>query len=166
MWKLFTGVIADSLYEHLDSNHVWPVEQKGCRRKTRDTKDQLLINKMLLRDSKRRKTNLSMAWIDYKKAFDMILHSWILECLEMFGCAENVSTFLSNSMRFWQCQFECSGEKLGCVPIRRGIFQGDSLSPLLCMIPLTLVLWKVKAGYVLKDKRVTSVLHGRPEVVC
>ena len=33
---------------------------------------------------------------------------------------------------------------------RRGIFQGDSLSPLLLivvMLPLTLVLRKVKAGY-------------------
>ena len=28
-----------------------------------------------------RKKNLSMAWIDYKKAYDMVPDSWILECL-------------------------------------------------------------------------------------
>ena len=26
-----------------------------------------------------------MAWIDYEKAYDMVHHSWIGECLEMFG---------------------------------------------------------------------------------
>lgn len=35
MWKLFTGVIAESVYEHLDGNSLMPVEQKGCRRRTR-----------------------------------------------------------------------------------------------------------------------------------
>ena len=39
---------------------------------------------------------------------------------------------------------------MGDVHIRRGIFQGDSLSPplfVLCMIPLSLILQEVKAGY-------------------
>ena len=43
-----------------------------------------------------------------------------------------------------------SAESLGDVHIHRGIFQGDSLSPLLfvlCMIPLTLTLRKVAASY-------------------
>ena len=26
-----------------------------------------------------------MAWIDYKKAYEMVSHGWISECLEMFG---------------------------------------------------------------------------------
>ena len=124
MWKVFTGIIADNLYEHLDSNDLLPVEQKGCRRKTRGTKDQLLVDKMVLRDCRRRHTNLSMAWIDYKKAFDMVPHSWILECLQMFGCANNVLKFLSTSMENWQCKLFCSDEELGSVG---GIFQGTSI---------------------------------------
>ena len=30
-----------------------------------------------------------MAWIDYKKAYDMVPHLWIIECLDLFGVAEN-----------------------------------------------------------------------------
>ena len=38
---------------------------------------------MILRDCRKRHTNLGMAWIDYKKAYDMVPHSWRLESLEL-----------------------------------------------------------------------------------
>ena len=49
-----------------------------------------------------------------------------------------------------------SREKLGEVDIRKGIFQGDSLSPLLfvlCMVLLTWFLRRAKAGYEWGNKR-------------
>ena len=43
MWKLMTGIIAESVCRFLKGNMVLPNEQKGCRRKRRGTKDQLII---------------------------------------------------------------------------------------------------------------------------
>jgi hypothetical protein len=46
-------------------------------------------------------------------------------------------------MRDWKTVLTASGKSLGEVEIKRGIFQGDSLSPLLfvvAMMPLTLLL--------------------------
>ena len=58
-------------------------------------------------------------------------------------------------MKNWATELTSwGGENLGKVNIRRGIFQGDSLSPLLfviCMIPLTKVPRKIRAGYVIKE---------------
>ena len=57
-------------------------------------------------------------------------------------------------MKNWATELTPCGENLGRVDIRRGIFQDDSLSPLLsviCMIPLTKVLRKIKACYVIKE---------------
>ena len=161
MWKLLTGILAEELYGFLEENGLLPTEQKGCRRGSRGTKDQILIDKLVLQDCRKRHTNLSMAWIDYKKAYDMVPHSWIVECLEMCGIAENVNQFLKDSMRMWETELTANGEILGKVKIRRGIFQGDSLSPLLfvmCMIPMSMVLRKAKAGYEFKDRE-TKINH-------
>ena len=98
-----------------------------------------------------------MAWIDYKKACGMVPRSWISECLEMFGIENNVQEFLNKSMKSWKLELNASGKTLGEVDSRREIFQGDSLSPLLlvlCMIPLTWLLRRAKAGYEWGNKRI------------
>ena len=70
----------------------------------------------------------------------MVPDSWISECLEMFVIPKTVRDVLNNSMRSWKLELNASGENLGEVDIRRGIFQGDGVSPflfVLCMVPLT-----------------------------
>ena len=150
MWKLLTGVLAEELYRHLDENQLLPVEQKGGRKGSRGTKDQLLIDKMVIKNCKRRLTGLGVAWVDYKKAYDMIPHSWIGKTLEMFGIADDVRNLVKESTQKWNTELTAGDRILGNVKIRRGIFQGDSLSPLLfviAMIPLSLILRDVKIAY-------------------
>ena len=77
-----TGIIADSMYEFFAENDALPVEERGCRRESRGTNDYLLIDKMVLADCKRKHKNLAMAWVDYKKAYDMVPHSWIVQSLK------------------------------------------------------------------------------------
>ena len=105
---------------------------------------------MILKNCRRRKMGLGMVWVDYKKAYDMLPHSWIIECMNMFGIAENLTGVIQTSMKQWRTELMAGNQVVGEVCIKRGIFQGDSLSPLLfvlALIPLTLVLRKVKAGY-------------------
>ena len=86
----------------------------------------------------------------------MIPHSWFSECSKMFDVAENVKKFLEDNMSKWKLELSSSGEILGDVQVRRGIFQGYNLSPLLfivCMIPLTLILRKTKASYKLGNRQ-------------
>ena len=97
-----------------------------------------------------------MAWIDYRKAYDMLLHSRIIECLDLFGEAEKNKSLLVNSMEKWKVML-CSGNfVLGEVEIKRDIFQRDFLSPLvfvLALIPLNLILKKVKAEYEFSESK-------------
>ena len=91
-----------------------------------------------------------MAYVDYKKAYDMIPHSWILKSLQLVGTADNIVNVFEKSMTKWKVQLNAGNKVLGDVSVKRGIFQGDSLSPLLfviCLIPMSLILRKMKAGY-------------------
>ena len=110
----------------------------------------------MLRDCKRRSTNLGMAWIGYRKVYDMIPHSWISESFEVFGVAENTKNFLLKSMNRWKLELTSNGVSLGNVEIRGGLFHSDSLSPLLfvlCMVPLSLILRSAKFHYEFRDKK-------------
>ena len=124
--------IADAIYEYLDLKMMLPEEQKGCRRKSRGTHDLLFIDKMILKEVKTRKRNLAIAWIGYKKAFDMIGHSWILESLKMLGISEEIRKLIQESMTKWRVELMCGSTLFGEVSIIRGI----PLSPLLFVIAL------------------------------
>ena len=50
MWKLLTAIIADDVYDHLDGTNLLPEGQKGCRRNSRATKDELLIDKAVIHE--------------------------------------------------------------------------------------------------------------------
>ena len=97
-----------------------------------------------------------MAWIDYKKAYDMVPHSWTIECLDLFGVAENIKSLLLNSMEKWKVMLYSENSQLGEVEIKRGIFQGDASSPLvfvLALIPLSLILRKAKTAYEFSESK-------------
>jgi len=64
----------------------------------------LLIDKMVMKNCRRRHTNLNMAWIDYKKAYDMLLPSWILESLMLVGFGDSIKRLLRYSMDIGQLE--------------------------------------------------------------
>ena len=136
MWKLLTGIVAYEIYNHLEKNDLLPEEQIVCRRNSRVTKDQLLIDKAVMKKCRRKKVGLSMVWIDYQKAYDMVPHSWIKKSMEVCRVANNISHFLSKSMESWQTILISRNEELARVNIQRGIFQRDTLSSLLFVIGL------------------------------
>jgi len=81
-----------------------------------------------------------LVWIYYQKAFDSVPHSWIIISLELIGINNKAIYFTKKSMNCWNTITHLhTEEKLierENVEIQRGIFQEDSLSPLLFCISL------------------------------
>ena len=139
-----------------EQEKMLPEEQKGCTKGSTGTNDLLYNDTAVIKEIRSRNKNLAMGWIDYKKAYDMVPHLWIIECLDLFGVAKNIKNLFVNSMEKWKVML-CSGNsELGEVEIKQGIFGGDSLSPLvflLSLIPLSLILRKTKAAYEFSESK-------------
>lgn len=158
IYKFFTGILANKIYKHVVENSIIADEQKGCRKRSRGYKEQLIIDTILTRDAINTRRNLALAYIDYQKAFDSVPHSWLLEVLHLYKICPFITDFLRNAMRKWETELITSGKEAEQSPIKikiqRGLFQGDALSALwfcLALNPLSNAIQKKKAGYTLSN---------------
>ena len=91
-----------------------------------------------------------MSWIDYKKTYDMVPQSWIIDCLKMYKISHETTNFIEKAMKNWRVELRAGGKSLAETKIQREIFQGETLSPLVFIIatmPLNHILRKCTAGY-------------------
>ena len=98
MWKILIAQIREKIYNSLISHRIFPDKQKGCHKRTRDRKELLYIDQHILNESKLRQKNLAIAWIDYKKAYDIVPQSWILHCLIRYKIPNQVIQFIKKTM--------------------------------------------------------------------
>jgi len=142
-YKLLTAAISRIMWSHINEYDIIPTTQRGCTPGSLGCREQLLINKMIMEHAKRHQRNLSVAYIDFRKAFDSVSHDWIRAMLEMYGFDKNTVSFITASMKQWRTQmFLYGSEKVvqtRPIFIKRGIFQGDTLSPLLFCLSLVAV---------------------------
>lgn len=158
VYKLLTSIISVKIAQYIDTNNLIPIEQKGCCKGSYGCKDQLLYSKAILEDCQKHKKSLSLAWIDYKKAFDSVPHNWIIKSLELIGISSEVISFCRRIIPTWRTTLllttDTTSLQSDIIRIKRGIYQGDSLSPLLfciAMAPLSRLLNSLKVGYEIKD---------------
>ena len=133
MYKIFSSIIDQRMKDHMQANSLIPDEQKGAGSGTYGCIDQILIDCMNTDEAKKKKRNLSVAWIDYKKAFDSVPHDWIIESLKMHNFDEKIIKFFEHTMPQWKTNLYIrSGTeeiKSDTIGINSGIFQGDIPSP-------------------------------------
>jgi hypothetical protein len=118
-----------------------------------------------------RRKDLSVAWIDYKKAYDRVPHAWIEQVLYTINAPPQLPLCISNMFPLCKSSFEL-GRGCGAVKVdlefQRGLFQGDSLSPLLYCLCITSLSAALRGTDVLPSLGGgdAPVLHGRSEAVC
>jgi hypothetical protein len=168
MYKSLTGIVAKRISTHLEEQSLLPAEQKGYYPGSKGCKEQLMVLKAIYEDCRRRKKNLSIAWIDYQKAFDTVPHSCLEKSIEFVGVNSKIVRFCKLSIEKWSTSLilktkqEVMQSQL--IQIQKGIFQGDSLSPLLfciALIPLTNELNKADCGYQVHgtERKISHLLY-------
>lgn len=133
VYKILTSIISHKIEIHLKRNNIMAWEQNGCKRQGRGSKELLIIDKAITKQAKIKKKNISMAWIDYRKAYDSVPHSWLLQVLEIYKINKDIVNLLSILMSSWRTTISITGRttqyQTNEVRIKRGIFQGDGFSP-------------------------------------
>ena len=131
MWKISTAQIREEIYYSLTSRGLFPEEQKGYHNGSRGTVELLYIDQHIRNESKTRRENLAMAWIDYKEAYDMVPQSWIINCLKMYKISDEAINFIEKTMKTCRGKLTAGVRSFTETKIQRGVFQGDALSFLL-----------------------------------
>ena len=105
-------------------------------------------------------------WIDYKKAYDSIPHQWMLEVLNLYKINKTIQKFITTMIPQWRttANLPSADGFINTDPIyfKRGIFQGDSLSPLLfclSLIPISSILRRNQIGYSIENTKVSNLLY-------
>ena len=77
LYKWFTSCVLGPMNEHVDKYELMEKSQRGAKSKCSGTTDNLMIDRMVTLDCHRNKRNLSVAWIDVRKAYDCVDHDWL-----------------------------------------------------------------------------------------
>ena len=141
------------------------IDQRGGRKGCSGTTDNLLIDDMVRRDARYNKRDLSCAWIDVKKAFDTVSHSWMKKMLSLHRVPSKLQQSITNIIDSWNVVITIPMEE--CVQFSRtirfsnGQLQGDSLGPSLYNLSGNPVAWKIRcqARYTLSKPISVTVTH-------
>ena len=114
-----------------------PNKQKGFAPEEGVAANLLLVQRLLL-NAQRNFGNLSVAFIDFKKAFDSVGHPSLVAAAKRWGLPPMLTGYIGTLYS------KASTNIVGnACPIRRGVLQGDPLSPYLFNITLDWALSQV-----------------------
>jgi hypothetical protein len=104
---------------YTDYRNLMPNEQKGCCGGLIGCKVQLRISKAILQECKSKKKNVCMEWIDYKKVFDSVPHSWIIKSLQLIGINNKIISFNRKATNYCKTStcLHTEGKIIQCVPL-------------------------------------------------
>ena len=131
--KILEHIIHSHVMKFLDKHNILTDSQHGFRAK-RSTETQLLLTINDISKQVDLNNTITMAILDFSKAFDKVPHKRLLSKLSAYGIDGNLldwfSSFLSNRIQRVVCDGEVSSSK----QVLSGVPQGTVLGPLLFLL--------------------------------
>jgi hypothetical protein len=160
VYKMFTSIVLQYLSDYVEKHKLMTDEQRGAKRGVWGTYENLLIDQIIAHDAnKYRNKSYSSAWLDITKAYDSVPHVWLRKCLEIHRVPEEIRSIIDRLMQKWStCIFYDFPKKTRSIQIQNGIFQGDSLCPVLfCLAlnPISIMIQDWNSGYKIKKVNLT-----------
>ena len=77
------------------------IDQRGAEQKCNRTTENLLSDRVVLKDVKLHQRNLSIAWTDVRKAYDSVNHGCIRKILEVHRLPNKLTAAIRNIIHNW-----------------------------------------------------------------
>ncbi|KAH7666357.1 hypothetical protein AAVH_43283, partial [Aphelenchoides avenae] len=156
---LFTKVLTRRITEDLDREQ--PVEQAGFRQGY-CTLDHLQTVNQIQEKAREKGLRQYLVFVDYEKAFDTVETNAVLNALEAQGVHRRYIDLLEDVYDDCDTQITLFDKPIK-IPIRRGVRQGDTISPKLFTAALEMIFRKLKweerrnAGINIDGRRLTHL---------
>ena len=165
LYKWFTSVLLLIHNRHITEYEIMQLDQRGAKANCSGTSDNLQIDDMVLKDTHDNKRNLSCGWVDVKKAYDSVSHSWILKMLAIHRFPLKLQHIVAKIMKSWNTvlvvPLENEDKESSPISITNGVFQGDVYSGDLFKLSLNPVSWELRRyeGYKLSKPISQNITH-------
>ena len=133
--KLFTSVLNNRISNFLDMNHMLGEEQAGFR-SAYSTIDHVFVLKCIIDFYLQKRKRLYCAFIDYKKAFDLIDRKFLWFRLLKVGVNGKILNVVKNLYKSAKSCISANGVMSDFFTCNVGVRQGENLSPLLFAVYL------------------------------
>ena len=111
-YKLLTSYIALFVDGHVRSNNILPLEQIALQKKVWGCTHALMLDQTLVADSQnQRQRPISLAWIDYAKAFDSVPHAYIKWLLRVVKIPKTLRKFVHSLLESWKVKYEAKDSR-------------------------------------------------------
>ena len=165
--KLFNRIIATRLEKFVLANGIIdPTIQKGFLSKTPGVLEHIYTTSAIVNNAKANGLPLFMTFLDLANAFGSISHQFIQDMLNYVAVPDQVTKYICDAYSNLRGFVSSSSWTTEFFPIERGVFQGDTLSPVIFLIAFNPIIGlansSTSSGFSLKYPVPSS--HGLPPV--
>ena len=154
--KLFHKILAIRLEDFLISNSMVDKSlQKGFLRGVNGCIEHVFAIQAMVQNAMEHSLPLALSFIDLKNEFGSILHAYLKDMLKLIKLPREFTDYVSSLYSSISAHVFTKHWKTQHFSITKGVFQGDTLSPLLFLIAInpliqSVALYPASRGFALK----------------
>jgi len=137
-YKLFTKIITNQL-SIVTNEYILSSSQLGFQ-PGMSSQSALHVMVDIIEDATRCNNEIHVAYVDFKKAFDLVRHAALLNTLAHYGLRESFIDLVSRLYSDCASDIYLNSNPSEPFPIHRGVRQGNTLSPLLFILAINPML--------------------------
>ena len=163
--KVFHSILSRRLQQFCTDNKVINQKvQKGFINGISGCTEHSTVLQNSIRHSRRTKHAIHCIWLDLKNAFGSVRHDLLRYVLNLYKLPHWLTTYITNLYSGITGTVSTKSYSTAKIPLKCGVFQGDTLSPILFLIAINPILkfleTKKRFGYKFRGNSINTLAYA------